>query len=112
MSDPTAALPALLGFPADAPVILTRIEVLDWGRTLVLYGQIGDQPFALRYADCRELRWRIYVHERRDATPVVSFAPGRDQHRSPAQILTAHFGLSLFYGAADYSSRIADRDEC
>jgi hypothetical protein len=106
-----------LGVPEDAPIMLTRLRVLDWGGTLVFEGTAGDQPFELRYTDCRELRWRVYAHERADATPLVSFAPGRDQQRSPAQILTAQFGLSLFYGSVayssgTYSSRIERRDEC
>lgn len=112
MSDAAATLPGLLGLAEDEPVILTGLDVTDWGQTLVLRGKAGDQPFEVRYTDCRELRWRVYVHERSDTTPLVSFAPGRDQHRSPAQLLTGQFGLSLFYGSAAYSSRIAAEDEC
>lgn len=112
MSDPANALPRLLGLPEDAPASLTRLDVTDWGGTLVLGGRVGDRAFELRYTDCRELRWRVYVQDRAEATPVVGFVPGKDQHRSPAQVLTAHFGLSLFYGKVEYSSRIADDVEC
>ena len=112
MTDPSTALPLLLGLPEDAPASLARLEVSDWGGTLVVGGQIGDRAFELRYTDCRDLRWRVYVQDRADVTPLVGFVPGRDQHRSPAQLLTAHFGLSLFYGSVEYSSRIADADEC
>jgi len=31
-------------------------------------------------------------------TELVNFKLGRSQHRSPAHLLTEHFGLSLFYG--------------
>ena len=112
MSDPATALQTLLGLAQDAPVTLTGMAVSDWGRTLTMGGQIGDQLFELRYTDCREFRWRVYVQEQADATPLVSFVPGRDQQRSPAQFLAAHFGLSLFYGSAEYSSRNAGSDEC
>ena len=99
MSQPGAGtLQALLGVPVAAPVILTRLELVNWGETVIFGGIAGDIAFELRYLNCRELRWRVYVHESAGVTPLVGFAPGRDQHRSPAQILTAHFGLSLFYG--------------
>ncbi len=86
---------------ADRPLILTDLRLIDWGQTLILTGTAGtagDQPFELRYDDCRELQWRVYVHQ--DSTPVqlVDFAPGRDQQRSPAKLLTTHFGLTLYYG--------------
>ncbi len=88
----------------DGPVLLQRLELIDWGRTLIFTGLQGDQPFTLRYDDVRDLRWRVYVANPAPVTPLVSFAPGRDQQRSPAQLLTAHFGLSLFYGSVTLSS--------
>lgn len=98
---PLAAFYALLGADAaaDAPVLIERLEPHDWGRTLVLTGRVGSQPFELRYGDCREIRWRVYAADAAAATPLVGFAAGRDQHRSPAQFLTAHFGLTLYYGS-------------
>jgi hypothetical protein len=106
--DALAAFYALLGID-EAAVTLTRLDVRDWGQTLVFQGKTsgtaGDQPFELRYTACRELRWRIYVTDRADETPLVSFAAGRDQQRSPAQFLTAHFGLSLYYGALEVTPR-------
>ncbi len=96
---PLAALHLLLGSPPDAPVLLERLETLDWGAALVLAGRAGAQSFALRYDDCRDLRWRVYASERAAVTALVSFAAGRDQHRSPAQFLTAHFGLTVYYGS-------------
>ncbi len=100
----------------DLPVLLQRLEVIDWGRTLIFRGTQGDQPFTLRYDDVRDLRWRVYVTDPAPVTPLVSFAPGRDQQRSPAQLLTAHFGLSLFYGSVNFSTpstlRLAPLDRC
>ncbi len=101
---PNHSLAGLLGLPDEAPVLIERLEVLDWGRTLVFTGLAGDLPFTLRYTDCRELRWRAYVGDTEAATPLVSFAAGRDQQRSPAQFLTAHFGLSIFYGSVEIIS--------
>jgi hypothetical protein len=99
-----SSLAISLGLPAETPVLIERLDVLDWGRTLVFTGAAGDQPFTLRYSDCREMRWRVYVTDRADSTPLVSFAPGRDQQRSPAQFLTGHFGLSLYYGSVEITS--------
>lgn len=96
--NPLAAFTALLGVPDDTPITIRALEVLGWGQTLLFAGTAGDRAFELRYTDCRELRWRVYVHEAGGATPLVSFAAGRDQQRSPAQLLTGHFGLSIFYG--------------
>lgn len=97
--NPLEAFTTLLGVPPETPVTITTLDVLDWGQTLVFRGAAGGQAFVLRYDDCRELRWRIYAHETGGATELVGFAAGRDQQRSPAQLLTAHFGLSLFYGS-------------
>ena len=106
MNDPAplAQFYALLHLSAEPAVTLTGLDVFDWGQTLVFAGTAGDEPFALRYRDCRELRWRVYVGNSSDSTPLVSFAPGRDQQRSPAQLLTGHFGLSLYYGSIEVSS--------
>ena len=106
-ASPLAPLTTLLGVPEDAAVTLQSLDVRDWGQVLVFAGKAGEQAFELRYDDCRELRWRVYAHEQTGVhateTPIVSFAPGRDQQRSPAQFLTGHFGLSLFYGSFSLS---------
>jgi hypothetical protein len=102
-ASPLAPLTALLGVPDDAAVTLQSLDVRDWGQVLVFVGKADEQAFELRYDDCRELRWRVYAHEQPGETPIVSFAPGRDQQRSPAQFLTGHFGLSLFYGSFSLS---------
>lgn len=78
------------------------VQLLDWGRTLIFEGTAGEQIFTLRYDDCREMRWRAYAAfdpAENAPTPIVDYAPGRDQHRSPAQILTGAFGVTLFYGS-------------
>ncbi len=98
--NPLQSFTALLGVAEDVNVTIERLDVLDWGQTLVFTGTAGDVSFELHYDDCRELRWRIYAHEAGGATALVSFAAGRDQQRSPAQLLTEHFGLSLFYGSS------------
>lgn len=96
---PLETLHALLGSPRDTAVMLRRLDVQDWGQRLVFTVSAGEQVFEMRYEDCRELRWRVYVSDAADETPVVGFAAGRDQQRSPAQFLTGHFGLSLYYGS-------------
>lgn len=100
MIDPSlAAFYALIGIEPAAPVILTRLDVLDWGATLVFTGTAGDHSFTLRYTDCREFRWRTYAHDTADSAELVSFAAGRDQQRSPMQMLTSQFGASVYYGS-------------
>ncbi len=90
----------LLAIADDTPITLTDLTVSGWGRALIFRGLAGERPFTLTFDDCREMRWRIYAHlDVSEPTPLVEFAPGRDQHRSPAQMLTGHFGLSVFYGA-------------
>src|SRR5690348_878731 len=100
--DPSlSTLLASLGLTAETPVLIERLEVLDWGQMLLFHCTAGDRTFTMRYRDCRELRWRIYVNDHADSTPLVSFSPGRDQQRSQAQFLTAHFGLSIYYGSVE-----------
>ncbi len=98
---------ALLDLPADTPITFDRIDLFDWGRTLVFGGTAGSAEtgivFTLRCNDCRDLHWRVYVHDAGASTALVGFAPGRDQHRSPMQLLTEHFGLSLYYGSLTVS---------
>jgi hypothetical protein len=95
-----SGLQTLLNVPPESAVLLRRVELVDWGRALVFVLRADEKNYELRFDDCREMRWRIYAHESEgDETPVVDFVPGRDSHRSPAQILTGRFGLSLWYGA-------------
>lgn len=93
-------LHTLLKVDPSHALMLRAVQWLDWGRTLIFDISAGDAgTFALRFDDCREMRWRIYAHETEgETTPIVDFAPGRDSHRSPAQMLTGRFGVSLTYG--------------
>jgi hypothetical protein len=96
-----------LGLSADVVLSITGVAHEQWGRTLRLMMQADDAErlsFALVFEDCREIKWRIFVHqadERAVAFPqttLVDFAVGRGQHRSPATLLSDHFGLTLVYG--------------
>jgi hypothetical protein len=100
-----SALHTLLNIDQTVMLVLRSVQWLDWGQTLVFEIRVGEaERFELRFGDCREMRWRIYAHETTgDETPIVDFAPGRDAHRSPAQILTGRFGLSLVYGKMNVS---------
>jgi hypothetical protein len=95
------AILELLNLPTETPLTLRAMHLLDWGRTLHFEGDAGGRAFHLTFEDCRELRWRVYAHLDAGSldTPLVDFAPGRDQHRSAANLLTGHFGLSVYYGA-------------
>jgi hypothetical protein len=89
-----------LGVSEGSAVQLVDIWVGAWGRDVVLEGVCGDVRFEVAFDDCREMRWRVYAHDN-DGEPTawVDFAAGRDRHRSPAQVLTDTFGLTLWYGA-------------
>ena len=95
-----SALHTLLKVAPTTALTLRAVQWLDWGQTLVFDISAGTaETFALRFDDCREMRWRIYAHESGgEETAIVDFAAGRDSHRSPAQVLTERFGLSLVYG--------------
>jgi hypothetical protein len=95
-----SALHALLSLEPTTGLTLRAVQWLDWGRTLVFEIYAGATgTYTLRFDDCREMRWRLYTHETQGGeTPVIDFAPGRDAHRSPAQMLTGRFGVSLVYG--------------
>ncbi len=92
-------LPALIGLDDAAALWVRAIRVAEFGRviTLDLRSEVGEHRLILR--DCREHRWRAYGHEAEaDESRVVSFAPGRDAHRSPLQLLTEHTALWVIYG--------------
>ena len=105
-----SALHILLNVEPTTALTLRAVQWLDWGRTLVFDISAGAAgTFALRFDDCREMRWRIYAHETAgEHTPIVDFAAGRDAHRSPAQVLTERFGLSLVYGELRVSRTDSD----
>ena len=96
-----SALHTLLNVDSSAALLLDHVEWLNWGQSLVFSLRGGEAAqFELHFDDCREIRWRTYAHETKaQATPIVDFAPGRDGHRSPANLLTEHFALTLWYGS-------------
>jgi hypothetical protein len=86
-----SGLHILLNVEPTIALMLCAVQWLDWGRTLVFDISAGDAGiFVLRFDDCREMEG--------EETPMVDFAPGRDAHPSPAQILTGQFGVWLVYG--------------
>jgi hypothetical protein len=92
-----------LGAEPGGKLVIRQLDVNDWGRTLRLhctyYETSRSLAFEWTFADCRELKWRVYVHDAPGLEAVVvGLAPGRGEHRSPAQLLTDVFGLSLVYG--------------
>lgn len=94
-----------LGLASGAVITLERMTFEQWGKYVVFAAVSGEAAFRLNFADVRDLRWRTYVMgEGGEAdtgfstSALVDFSFGRDQHRSPAQLLSEHFGASLFYG--------------
>lgn len=93
-----------LGLPPGTSLYLTKVALEQWGNTLHFESIAGeDMAFSLDFRDCREWKWQTYTHmdsagETFPRTELVNVRLGRSQHRSPAHLLTEHFGLSLFYG--------------
>ncbi|MAU08224.1 MAG: hypothetical protein CL607_00260 [Anaerolineaceae bacterium] len=98
-----------LGLPEEAVIRLLDLEVGRWGRDFVFAAQAAANEasvilFKLAFYDCSETRWQTYTHidlaidAPLPTTTLVSYKLGRDQQRSPARLLTEHFGLSTFYG--------------
>lgn len=91
----------------DTVIQLTALKMIMWGRELHFSGTAGKMSFELYFRDCREMRWQIYSHLQDENNPafpptnLANFKLGRNQHRSPAHLLTEHFGLSLVYGALE-----------
>src|SRR5688572_25357806 len=93
-----------LGLSAGGTLVVLEVAFLDWGQTLALRGEHRADDghvvrFRLAFTNCRELRWRAYVHAvGPDEALLVDVALGRSAHRSPAQLLSDRFGLSVWYG--------------
>ena len=93
-----------LGLEEGGQLYVQALHLLDWGRTLRLacvyrFPDGPAQKLDLVFQDCRELKWRVYVFD--DGRPDVALVDarlGRGGHRSPAQLLTDRFGLTLTYG--------------
>jgi hypothetical protein len=94
-----------LSLPPTTPIILTHLDLVLWGQGLYFHALAHSIPFELRFVDCREVRWQLYTHMQHStalpfpATELANLRVGRSQQRSPAQLLTEHFGLTLFYGS-------------
>lgn len=81
-----------------------KLELGIWGRDLKFMAQANEIDFGCYFLECRETRWQHYSHKQHADNPafpiteLANFKQGRDQHRSPAHLLTDHFGLSVVYG--------------
>lgn len=97
-----------LSLPMTSTIYFTALEMIVWGRDLQFHclaqNDSESRAFLLGFSDCRETRWQLYSHMQAEDKPAfpktewVNFRQGRSQHRSPAHILSEHFGLSLVYG--------------
>lgn len=93
-----------LNLPPMTPITITSLVMRQWGRDLIFACEAQDNvAFTVTFSDCREMKWQLYTHMQDDEvnfprTAWVNFRMGRSMHRSPAHILTEHFGLSLVYG--------------
>ena len=100
-----------MGLAPVTSLFFTGLTFQQWGRDLLFAVEADQQHFEVTFHDCREMKWQIYTHQVSD-NPIafprsewVNFRIGRDQHRSPAHILSEHFGLSLVYGALSVSPK-------
>jgi hypothetical protein len=97
----------LLKLPATYSFTVRDLQMNAWGQDLIFYcayqSPANDHAnlFTMAFHDCREIRWRVYAHlEASIDTParIVDLKFGRGDHRSPANILTSFFGLTISYG--------------
>ena len=92
-----------LALPPTTPITITGLTMRQWGRDMIFSCEANNINFTVTFADCREMKWQLYTHIQEDdanfpRSTWVNFRMGRSQHRSPAHMLTEHFGLSLVYG--------------
>lgn len=95
----------LLNLAENSPIQIVNLESHLWGRDLLFVCHAEKLNFRLAFLECSEARWRHYLHHEASneafiPTELLNFKLGRSQGRSPAQILSEHFGLSLVYGEA------------
>jgi hypothetical protein len=105
----------VLGLVPNGGLSITDIQMVQWGRDLVLACRYQTTPlttspdppvhFNLVFHDCREIRYKVYAHigehEQGQVTPIADVAElllGHGNHRRDANILTNHFGLTIAYG--------------
>lgn len=95
---------AVLNLPDKAIIRFLSLQMIMWGRNTHFSCEADATQFELHFIDCREMRWQLYTHMQDEANPafppteLANIKIGRNQHRSPAHLLTEHFGLSLIYG--------------
>ena len=100
-------LQTALNLEPTAIIRFTSLSMQMWGRELLFSCEADTLTFNLTFLDCREMRWQLYTHLQDPDKPafpptdLANFKLGRNQHRSPAHLLTEHFGLSLVYGALE-----------
>ena len=93
-----------LDLPVILPIQFVSLQMRMWGRDIRFGCKAGLVDFKLQFIDCREMRWQLYTHMQDETNPafplteLVNVKIGRNEHRSPAHLLTEHFGLSLEYG--------------
>ncbi|MEO1286882.1 MAG: hypothetical protein AAFV93_03880 [Chloroflexota bacterium] len=96
-----------LQLPPTSQIYLTEMLWRGWGRDVEFRCIVNHYRFGLHFLDCRETRWQLYSHMQHPDNPpfpqteLANFKIGRDQHRSPAHLLTEHFGLSVVYGGLE-----------
>lgn len=100
---------AHLGLSDAGTLVIDTLTLTGWGRTLTLSGMYqppDDDPnpaqaITLTFREVRMMRWQVYAHIDPDqpTVAVVAATLGRDQHRSPAHLLTDGFGILFTYGA-------------
>ncbi|MCB9457750.1 MAG: hypothetical protein H6671_17340 [Anaerolineaceae bacterium] len=101
---------ALDAWPSGA-LWIDGVRVSGWGATLTFacrYQPDGTDKvhsFRLVLRDCRDIHWRVYVHTDGDGpVALADIRLGSDQHRKPANILAASFGLTVLYGSYSVES--------
>lgn len=104
-----------LGLIDGGTFYVTDMQILQWGRKLVFkfdYQTIqpdgtpdGPVLFDMVFRDCREIRWKTYAHIALAEvghvplrTELAEMSLGHGNHRRDANLLFAHFGITLSYG--------------
>ena len=91
----------LMGIPALG-ILLTGVEILSWGRELVLeclYAPLDhSKPFKIVFEGCEEIHWEVYGEDSADTTAdVIGIDIGADRYAEPAVINTDIFEVTVLY---------------
>jgi hypothetical protein len=104
-----------LGLIDSGTFFVTDLEIKQWGRKIIFkcdYQTIQpdgtpDNPvlFDMIFRDCREIKWKTYAHialaevgHVPQRTELAEMSLGHGNHRRDANLLFAHFGVTLSYG--------------